>query len=149
MALLLLVLDMFSRFPLCLATSVSFPCLFLARDVCHIFETYYSVSNKYLHFFVLSSKYLFICADTTHSSFVNNLILWNIIDFCAWKLLCFRGISPSIFSPNKCSKLPSMPADVLQHISFSKKHEPGGPQINKALKYRKQMGNSNDVRAGR
>lgn len=45
--------------------------------------------------------------------------------------------------------LTSMPADVLQHITFSKKHEQSTPQINKALKYRKQMGNSNDVRAGR
>lgn len=42
-----------------------------------------------------------------------------------------------------------MPAAVLQHITFSKKHEQGTPQINKALKSRKQMGNSNDVRAGR
>lgn len=42
-----------------------------------------------------------------------------------------------------------MPAELLQHITFSKKHEKGTPQINKALKYRKQMGSSNDVRAGR
>lgn len=42
-----------------------------------------------------------------------------------------------------------MPADVFQHMIFTKKHEQGTLQINKALKYRKQMGNSSDVRAGR
>lgn len=66
----------------------------------------------------------------------------------SYKINSFRGKSPSILSLNGYCMLPSVPADVLQHITLSKKHKQGTPHINKALKYRKQMDNSNDVRAG-
>lgn len=154
MAMLLLALDVFSHLPLCLVTSVAFPCLFLARDICHIFEKRCPVSNKYLHFSVLASKYLFCKRSALTPPTVPSWTIWLckillISVLGSYKINGSRGRSPSIFSPNKCSKLPSTPADVLQLITFSKKHEPGGPQTNKALKYRKQMGNSSDVRAGR